>query len=104
MMVVYEPITTKEFESLPTKPTRKTSRWDEVLSALAEGQAVRIPGDQKAQRGARIALGRLSKQRNLTLEYRSTPDALAIRASSTPLPAQSQRGRPRTNKADTVKA
>jgi len=105
-MVSFEPITAQEFDTLPTNPSKKPSQWDDVLIALSAGQAVRIPGDQKAQRGARIALGRLAKQRSLTLEYRQAPDGLAVRArqadpaGEAPKPTRGRRGRPARNEAE----
>lgn len=98
-MVTIERMSNEEFDKLPAQSTKKPSQWDSVLDGVASGEVMLIKGDEKVQRGARIALGRLAKQRTLTLEYRRSPEGVAVRQSQaattdeTPKPSRGRRGR-----------
>lgn len=83
-MATIERYSQEAWDQLPPANQRKPSQWDGLLDEVQAGEVMLIKGDQKEQRGARIALGRLAKARGITLEYRPAPDGLAVRQADKP--------------------
>jgi hypothetical protein len=73
---------TKWEELAPPTPTKKQDKYIPILDALETGEIIQIKtSDAKEMKGLRITLGRKSKSRGFSVEYRAEDATLYVKKS-----------------------
>ncbi len=72
--------TTKdEIAHLALQPDKPRSPYDDLLDDVVQGQPMRVEGsDSKDLRGAKIAITRLAKRRNVPITYQALTNGFAV--------------------------
>ncbi len=77
---MWQEISEKDWELIPTKQAKEPDEVDQMLDAVAEGKIIRYtPKDEKDAIGKRLSLGRRAKGRGFTIEIRAHGGQLAVR-------------------------
>ena len=82
MSVQWEELDAEAFDALPepTKPPKSDAEWEELVTALESGKAVKVPfADEKEMRGKRLSLGRRSIRRGFKVDLRYGDGFIAAR-------------------------
>ena len=82
MAVEWQELDAAAFDALPepTKPPKGDAAWEEIVTALESGKAVRLPyADEKEMRGKRLSLGRRSIRRGFKVDLRYGDGYIAAR-------------------------
>jgi hypothetical protein len=78
----FEEVDPSVFDQYPERkpPSQSDPAWDDVLTRLEQGKAVRLPYTDESQlRGLRLAFGRRSAGRGFHVETRHDGDSVVIR-------------------------
>jgi hypothetical protein len=98
-VVTIHPTTEDEIAQLAVHPDKPRSPYDDLLDDVAQGQPMRVEGsDSKELRGAKIAISRLAKRRNVPITYQALTNGFAVlpdEAASKPKVAPTRRRRTR---------
>jgi len=105
-MVTVHRTTKDEIAQLALQPDKPRSPYDDLLDEVAQGQPMRVEGgDPKELRGAKIAITRLAKRRNVPITYQALTNGFAVllkEAASKPTVAATRRRQ--TQQSDDKKA
>jgi len=79
--ITFKTVDNKKWETLtPPEKTVKEDKYAAVLDALEAGEIVEIPtADNKEAKGIRIAIGRKSKARGFSVQYRAEGNILYVK-------------------------
>jgi len=94
-MVTVHRTTREEIVQLAVQQDKPRSPYDDLLDAVAQGQPMRVEGsDSKELRGAKIAISRLARRRNVPIIYQALTNGFAVlpdEATSKPKAAPTRR-------------
>ena len=82
MAIQWQELDERAFEELPVpaKQPKGDAEWEELVTALESGKAVKVPfADEKEMRGKRLSLGRRSIKRGFRVELRYGDGFIAAR-------------------------
>ncbi len=98
-MVTIHRATKDEIAQLAVQPDKPRFPYDDLLDEVAQGQPMRVESsDPKELRGARMAITRLAKRRNVPITYQALTNGFAVlfdEAASKPKAAPTRRRRMR---------
>jgi len=105
-MVTVHCTTPEEIAQLAAQPDKPRSPYDDLLDSVAQGQPMRVEGsDSKELRGAKIAITRLAKRRNVPITYHALTTGFAVLLDETvSKPKVTPGRRRRTRQPDNEKA
>ena len=82
MAVQWQELDSASFDALPvpTKQPKGDAAWEEIVTALESGKAVKLPyADEGEMRGKRLSLGRRAIRRGFRVELRYGDGFIAAR-------------------------
>ncbi len=94
-MVTIHRMTKDEIVQLAVQPDKPRSPYDDLLDEVAQCQPMRVEStDPKEVRGAKMAISRLAKRRNVPITYQALTNGFAVlpdEATSKPKAAPTRR-------------
>ncbi len=98
-MVTIHRTTAEEIAQLAAHLDKHRSPYDDLLDTVAQGQPMRIESNEpKELRGAKMAISRLAKRRNVPIAYQALTNGFAVlfdESESKPKAAPTRRRRTR---------